>query len=310
MMTALSVELVAYAGWSNCVRLANAAMELIVTAEVGPRVIYCGLPGGDNEFAVFPDQLGRSGDDYWLPYGGHRLWHAPEAMPRTYEPDNQPLQVELIAAGARLTQPVEPRAGIQKQLTLRLHPDAPSVTVTHRLTNRNVWPVELAPWGVTMMAPGGVAICPLPPRRPHPESLLPASTLSLWPYTHMSDPRWTWGRELIMLRQDPTSVTPQKAGVHNLQGWVAYARAGRLFVKRFYPRPEARYPDLNANLELFTNREMLEVETLGPLVTLTPGESVDHVEVWHLVSHVAQPSSEEEALVHVLPAVHQTADTV
>jgi hypothetical protein len=305
-MSAIKLEQIAFAGWPHCIRLANAAIELVVTTDVGPRVIYCGLPGGENEFAVFPAQLGRTGDGEWLPYGGHRLWHAPESMPRTYEPDNSPLLVEPFDAGVRLTQPVESVAGIEKQLALQLHPDAPSVEVKHRLTNRNVWPVELAPWAVTMMAPGGVAICPLPPRRPHPEALLPANTLSLWPYTDMSDPRWTWGNELVMLRQDPTANLPQKAGVHNLEGWVAYARAGRLFVKRFRPQAGAHYPDLNATIELFTNREMLEVETLGPLVALAPGMSVDYLEQWELLSGVPQPASEAEALSTIAPAVGRT----
>jgi hypothetical protein len=36
-------------------------MELIVTADVGPRVIHCGLRGGQNLFKTFENQLGRSG---------------------------------------------------------------------------------------------------------------------------------------------------------------------------------------------------------------------------------------------------------
>ena len=39
------------------------------------------------------------------------------------------------------------------------------VTVTLRVTNVGKEPTELAPWGPTVMAPGGVEIIPLPPKK-------------------------------------------------------------------------------------------------------------------------------------------------
>ena len=31
-------------------------------------------------------EKGKTGGSEWHIYGGHRLWHAPEVMPRTYYP--------------------------------------------------------------------------------------------------------------------------------------------------------------------------------------------------------------------------------
>ena len=81
-----------YGGWKNCIRLTNAEIELIATTDVGPRVIRLGFIGGQNLFKEWKDQLGKTGSDKWVIYGGHRLWHAPEVMPRTYAPDNGPVE--------------------------------------------------------------------------------------------------------------------------------------------------------------------------------------------------------------------------
>jgi len=163
--------------------------------------------------------------------------------------------------------------------------------------------LELAPWALSVMAPGGVAILPLPERGSHPQDLLPSSSITLWPYTDLSDPRWTFGRHFVMLRQDATCQTPQKIGSEVSVGWCAYARQGHLFVKRFQFQVGAQYPDRNCNVEIFTNQKMLELETLGPLVKLQPGETVTYAEDWNLLRNVSQPQSEAEVIHNIIPLV-------
>jgi hypothetical protein len=155
------------------------------------------------------------------------------------------------------------------------------------------------------MAPGGTAISPLPPHGAHSENLQPSVSLALWKYTNMSDPRWTWGNQYILLKQDSTpTVNQQKVGVLTSDGWVAYARAGNLFVKKFQHVAGAHYPDFGASVELFTNYEMLEVETLGPLVTLRPGAHVEHTERWFLFRDTPVPKNDADVESYVLPKVN------
>lgn len=295
------MERITYGGWANCYRLSNGAVELIITGDVGPRIIRFGLVGGENELKEYPDMLGLTGGDTWRLYGGHRLWHAPEAMPRSYYPDNSPVEVAQHAGFVRVSQPPEPTTGIAKQIDIALDPSAARATITHRLTNAGMWPVELAPWALSVMAQGGVAILPLPPFQPHTEEVRPATTLTLWSYTNFQDPRWTWGQRYILLRQDPSVAAPQKVGLNAAAGWIGYARAGRLFVKRVAYTPGARYPDMGCTLETFTNDEMLEIETLAPLRTLAPGESAEHVEEWQLFAGVPTPTSDTDVDQHILP---------
>ncbi len=297
------VERIAYGGWDECYRLSNGIVEIVATAQVGPRLIRFGFVDGANEFAEFADQLGKVGGDEWRIYGGHRLWHAPEHPERTYYPDNEPVQVRVVDEWTlELTQLTEKTTGIQKRLRVRLSPDAASVTVTHILINRNLWAIELAAWAISVMAPGGVAILPQPPFIPHPEKLLPARPLVQWHYTDMTDPRWKFGRKFILLRQDPTRPQPQKLGLANSAGWCAYANGDRLFVKTFRHIADAPYPDFGCSTEVFTNADMLELETLSPLTKLQPDEALEHEERWHLFRGVTV-SEDEEPLAQTLAAI-------
>jgi hypothetical protein len=300
----VSIRRVNYKGWPNSYRLTNGVIELIVTTDVGPRVIRFGFVGEGNEFKEYEAQLGKRGGKSWRVYGGHRLWHAPEEEPRTYFPDNAPVKLERYGGGIRLVQSVETTTGIQKELDVRLAPNHTRVEIVHRLRNTNAWSIDLAPWALTVMAQGGTAILPLPPRGPHPENLSPSNSLTLWKYTDMSDPRWCWGRKYILLRQDSSpSVQPQKLGAMVPNGWAAYARNGHLFVKTFDYTKNAPYADQGCNFEMFTNREMLEVESLGPLTTLAPGVAVDHVEHWWLFRDVPVPRHESDVDAMVLPRI-------
>ncbi len=302
----VTMEQVEYGGWPNCVRLSNGEIELVATTDVGPRVIRLGFVNGQNLFKEFEDQLGKTGSEDWCIYGGHRLWHAPEEKPRTYGADNGPVTHEWNGGTLRLTQPTEAATGIQKQIEITLDPEANHVKVEHRLTNRNLWDVELAPWALTVMSAGGRGIFPQEPYISHTEHLLPARPLVLWHYTNMADPRWIWGQKYIQLKQDPNATTPQKVGFRNAVGWAAYVLNGEVFVKRFGLKAGGVYGDMGCNTETFTNEAMLEVESVGPMTKLgADGGHVEHVEHWFLFK---ADIAEDEASIdqNLLPLIEST----
>ena len=117
---AVKIEKTAYAGWPNCYRVTNGEVELIVTTDVGPRVIRYGFVGGQNIFKEFTPQMGKSGEKEWMPRGGHRVWAAPEHKVMTYALDNGPIKAEIKGDTIELTQPVEPESGLQKQIIVKL----------------------------------------------------------------------------------------------------------------------------------------------------------------------------------------------
>ena len=295
----VKVERVTYLNQPDCIRLSNGTVEVIVTTAIGPRVIRYGFIGGDNLLGEVPDDTVETALGEWKPWGGHRLWTAPEHMPRSYSPDNSPVEATVTGASVRLAQPVEPQTGIEKVLTVTLADTGTGVTIGHTLTNRGLWAVHVAPWALTIMNTGGTVIIPQEPYASHDDALQPVRAMTLWAYTDLSDPRWRIGPKFIRLSTDPARAGSQKVGVSNRRGWAAYAREGALFVKRYDWTEGATYPDFGVNTETYTAGSFIELETLGPLVSLAPGASASHEERWSLYRDVAA-SGDDEALERAL----------
>lgn len=277
----MAAECLPYGGWKHCVRLSDGTTELIVTTDVGPRIIRYGFVGGQNFMKEYPAQLGKRGGTSWRIFGGHRLWTAPEERKRTYAPDNTPVEWSWKKQVLTVRKPADESTGIAKEMRIRFD-EGGYVHIRHRITNDGRRAVECAPWALTVMAPGGEAVFPMEPFAPHPKALLPVRSLVLWSYTDMSDPRWTWGRRDIRLRQDAGAKSPQKVGFLSRQGWMAYLLNREVFIKRHPFIPGAVYPDMGCNVETFTNDEMLELESLGPMINLLPGRHAEHAEQWRL----------------------------
>lgn len=262
--------------------LDNGHITLEYLLEAGPRIVRLALgAGGENLLAELPDVEIPTPYGGFKLYGGHRLWHSPEAMPRSYIPDNAGCAAEPFDRGVTLTGPVEPGAGIRKAIRIELAEGKAAVTLTHTLTNEGLWPVELAPWALSQMRLGGVAFFPQTQGKLEPAGLLPNRNLVLWPYTRLSDPRLSLNDDYHLIHADPDSH-PVKIAYMNRAGWAGYLSGGILFVKRWAVCPDAPHVDYGCNCESYCNDAFIEVETVGPLVTLAPGASTTHVETWEL----------------------------
>jgi hypothetical protein len=218
--------------------------------------------------------------------GGHRLWHSPEAMPRTYLPDHEGATVQEIENGVRIDQPAEPWTHIAKSIEILLDPNQACVYLKHGLRNEGAWGVELAPWALTMFRPGGVGIFPQPAGNVDSAGLLPNRQITLWPYAQIDDPRLTLRDDFILIRADP-KLPPFKFGYLNPHSWIGYWLDEIFFVKRFdRPAKTNSYPDGGCNIESYLNDEFIELETLGPMTKLEPGESVFHAEAWEIYTEL------------------------
>jgi hypothetical protein len=282
--------------------LATGALEVTVTTAVGPRVVAFRPAGGRrrNVFLEFPANERRCHGLYLR--GGHRLWHAPEHIVRTYQPDDDPLTIRRLPRGVALTAPPEPLTGLQKGMAIELAGER-TVVVTHTLANRGRRAVACAPWAVTMLRAGGYGVLPLLPKGSHERGdLLPEYALVPWSYTDLSLPFWDLHRDFIGLDVRRAKVA-QKLGLTRYPGWSAYWLDGVTFVKFTKLVRGGVYPDHGSSFETFTNGAMLEFETLGPLGRLAPGKKFVHVEYWTLLPGLPRPDSDRAFHRSLAPAV-------
>jgi len=97
------VQKISYRGWNNAWQLSNGAVELVVLADVGPRIVRYGFCGGENILCELSQEAGLTGGNDFHLYGGHRLWAWPEVA-RTYFPDNRPVSVSQAGEAVRFTE--------------------------------------------------------------------------------------------------------------------------------------------------------------------------------------------------------------
>jgi len=284
-MSQVTVERVTDGRWDDAVRVSNGTIELLAPTTIGPRIVRFGFTGDRNEFRLFDRQR-----EDWPLIGGHRLWHSPEDESRTHVPDTDPVAAELLDDGVRLERSTNDETGIEKAITVRMADSGASVEVTHELTNRGLWPIEFAPWALSVLKPGGTAVMPLTPQAPA-DSLLPDRSITYWPYTPPGDDRLAYGTDNVLVSQDSGCDGPLKVGTSAGDGWVAYVNDGHAFRKDFEYVPEGTYPDDDSGAEVYTSAEILELETVGPLRTVEPGETVTHVETWTLEDGVEDPTA-------------------
>lgn len=298
-------EQVNFMGWPNCLKLSNQSIEMIITTDVGPRILYFGFIGGPNMFYVDVADTGKTGGDEWRLYGGHRFWLSPEIMPRTYAPDNTPVSYCWNGEILTLTQDLEQLTATVKEISIRLYSGKNQVDILHRLTNKGSHNTEeLALWGISACAGGSWAIVPQEPCIDPAEFLLPVRSLAIWGFTRMDDPRYCWGEKYILARQSVMDLKSEtKIGMLNKQKWAACVLDTMLFIKTFDFDPDLTYPDYGCNNEIYMNGKFLEVESLGPLTKIKPKSTIEHIEHWTLYRTEINSRDDEERIQQELEPV-------
>ena len=264
-----------------CLALDAAGPRVAVTTDVGPRVLSITLPDGTGEglLASLPGlTIDTPGQAPFRMVGGHRLWAAPEVPTTTYLADDGPPDVSHASDSVTFSE-LQP-TGLRK--TLRVTPTAESVVIDHVLANEATQPTRVAPWAITMLTPGGEAWLPRFMGRSDPGGYQANGSLVLWPYTRFGDARLVPGDPVTRVLAVAGSEGRVKVGLQGRPGWAAYRRGDALLVKRVAWLEGEAYPDMDASVQCYSCGDFIEVETLGPLVTLGTGESTTHRETWTL----------------------------
>ncbi|HOP10436.1 MAG TPA: hypothetical protein PK629_02995 [Oscillospiraceae bacterium] len=304
---AVTYQIENYKTYGKVVAITNGTVDIKVTADVGPRVIYLALADGQNVMfnddsrevtkgkgdPIFESAFGK--DKYWQIYGGHRIWASPEEYPYSYVPGDEP--VKWTAEGNKFTfEPnMFPTLGLKFTLELVIDNKKPLVTVNNIIENHSGGIRRIAVWALSVLASNGLEIVPLPKEKPE---LLSSGTLELWPYTNMADGRVHWGKEYITLRSvEGTPDGAFKFGITNTAGRAAYINNGTAFIKKFTHNKHGNYPDHGMSFETYTNDKFIEMETLGELSEMLPGETSVHTEQWVLKKVAKAPNPKNEAAV-------------
>ena len=279
------MQYVDYKQFGKCAKLSRGGKTMLVTVDVGPRVIYYGFDGGENIFYEDVEDLINKGGEFfdnnlkgkgiWHIYGGHRLWKCPEYLD-TYYPDNAPVEVIEKEDGVTFVSEIEITTGLQKSVEISMD-EKGNATLKHKFVNKGkTATTPIALWALSVLDKGAKAYIPISTQD---TGLLPNRNISLWSYTDIKDGRLSILNDAIVLQQKDVKQ-PIKIGTFAC-GPISVDIKGMKFTIEINS-PDGEYGDNNCNVETYTNDIMLEVETLSPIKSVAVGEEVIHIEKWSL----------------------------
>ncbi len=286
----IKTEIKEYLNYGKVLSLSNGVIEALITIDVGPRIIRFGFIDGqnimcDNRNVMAPKDDKEFCDFFgegkkWEILGGHRIWTSPEGYPNSYYPDLDAVKYEITDNGAIFTPNPEKENGLQKQLEVKMDPDDANMYVTMRVTNIANAPQKFAIWGLTVSATDGTLIMPM---NNNDTGLLHNRNISVWPYTNLADPRVYFGKNYVTLHQDKNIAQSFKLGFGLNNAEAYYCLGEDIFRKSYDTNHKTEvYPDNNCSFETFTNDGFIEVESLSPLKSVAPNETVELTEHWSM----------------------------
>lgn len=310
--TGITIRTVDYHGWPNSLILGNDEAEVVVVPAIG-RIMQFRPAGATTgpfwENSALNGRMPDPASPEWLNFGGDKAWPAPQAdwpkvTGRAWPPppafDSMPHEARIDGNAIELISPVDPFYGIRIHRRIWLDSRRSMMLVTTRFEKVQGPPQTVSIWVVTQFKEPALACARVPLQSIFPDS-----------YVKLSDalPRGLQvDRRFLSLARDPAEA--HKIGLDsNTLGWVGPFQGWRrrdlaLSVRIDSPRvPGAEYPDHQSNAQIYTNPNPLayvELEMLGPLKTLHPGDEIERTSIYSLFTRRhPDPRSHAENLLGI-----------
>jgi len=283
----IRAQRVDFHGYSDCIVLENDSTRVVLGAHCGGRVLEYSVHG-KNALRLDPSQAGwtwKPGSPEIDPWGGRF-----DIGPEKTIPPHPTLWVgtwksRLDSSGvAKLTSEADPATGMRLTRTFELAPDSTRLTCTQTMQNVSNRVQAWCHWGRTLSPGGGICIVPLTTPSRFPNAYLrygPDPFINYLP----SDPNVRIRENFLEIIGPPAHP---KLGMDSHAGWLAYLTDNNLlFVKRFPTYPDRPYNEM-AGFTVsvwYYKDELVELEPIGPMERLAPGESASFTEDWWLLAY-------------------------
>ncbi|MBM3876341.1 MAG: hypothetical protein FJ386_06440 [Verrucomicrobia bacterium] len=296
----------AYHGWRAAQFLSNGRVEVIIVPEIG-RVMQFRFAGEEDgpfwENRALDGKPPDARTNTWINFGGDKAWPAPQAdwakvTPRAWPPpaafDSMPaagLDLESSPDGATaiLRSAVDTHYGIRVVRRIALEPGQPAMTIATTFEKVLGEPVKVAVWVVTQLKDPQAAFLPIP-----------KDSINATGYTVVSKsapPSLRIDRGLISVKRDATTSFKIGNDAQSLL-WVGDKQALHIDTRR---AALGDYVHQGNSAEIYTNPDALpyvELETLGPAVTVRAGDSLTQTNTYTLTRRTsATPDAEARKIL-------------
>lgn len=286
VQTGPAVGPLSYHGWTGALRLRNEQVEVIVVPEVG-RVMSFRFHDGQNVLWEDVSLRGKRGDPTgreWVNFGGDKTWPAPEAEWKTHTKrekwmpppgfDGMPGRARREGAAIVLTSTPDPFYGIRTSRRITLRGDDPIMVIETEYEKVSGAAMPVGIWVITQFRDPVAVYLPVPAASRFPDG-----------HFRFRDTPWpqlTTGGGLIKVTRDPAASHKLGSDADRML-WVGAKEMCLVATTR---AAGAEYPDRGASAEVYTNpdpKTYVELETLGPLATLAPGQRIQETNTYTLL---------------------------
>ncbi|MBC7368912.1 MAG: hypothetical protein H7343_19225 [Undibacterium sp.] len=282
-----------YRGWPDAIILRNATVEAIIVPSVG-RVMQLRFVGEtDGPFWENEKLAGLAMPTApWTvahgSFGGDKTWPAPQSdwkWPPPVAFDAAPHTAAIDPAGiVTLSSPLDPKSGLRSLRRISLDPTEPVMRIATTYEKISGGPATVSVWVITQLRDPVAVFMPVPEK-----SRFPTGTTQEW-----SVPEEFLRRENNWMRFTRNPAKSQKTGNDGASlVWAGTHQLLRITIPRV---AGADYPDGGCSVEIYGNENpfpYVELETLGPLQALRPGETVTATTTYRLARRTPAPLEDD-----------------
>jgi hypothetical protein len=285
-----NVSFVSAYGYDSCIALKNTIIEVILEPNAGGRVIRYALNGVN---VLYED----STQNGWVSTAGmprskgHIAGGRFDIGPSRTKPNTDLFffgKWKAVITGkssAKLISQTDAATGMYLIRDFELDHKTSKLVCTQTIVNAGSSVLSASFWARTFAVGNGICVMPVPETSRFPKKyimFMNRDTINMFP----SDSN--------IIRQDGCLIIkgpPEKPKLEmdvSESGWIAYAATNDLlFVKKFSVYNDKRYGDVSAaNASVWYNgMQMTEIEPIGPMEVIRPGEGKSFTEEWFLISY-------------------------
>ena len=284
---AVAPRVVSHSRYADCIELKNESTRVVLCPAAGGRILEYSL-NGKNSLYLDPKQNGwvyKPGAGEIDPWGGRFDIGPEKIIPRHPNLWLGKWTAQIMGSrSAKLISAEDEATGVQLIREFVLDKTSSRLMCTQIIKNISEQTTRWCHWSRTMALGHGICLIPLtePSRFPAKYVLYgPGSTINFAP------------KDLnIRVRDGFLEIidTPNrpKLGMDSYAGWFCYLMKNDLmFVKRFDVYPNRIYNEMAAlTISIWYNSDiMCELEPIGPMQTLKPGQSAAFTEEWWLAPY-------------------------